>query len=108
MQGTDKVALSIETDDGKQMRYVVSKNGRSKYQAPQPDAQKLKDIKAGKKVKISDAMSKPDWGTLNHLLNSGIEIQLRQGFSFRGAGEGRLMLNKRESQSGKMPLLMLR
>lgn len=87
MQGTDKVALSIETDDGKQMRYVVSKNGRSKYQAPQPDAQKLKDIKAGKKVEISDAKSKPDWGTLNHLLNSGVEIQLRQGFSFRGAGE---------------------
>lgn len=87
MQGTDKVALSIETDDGKQMRYVVSKNGRSKYQAPQPDAKKLKDIKAGKKVEISNAKAKPDWGTLNHLLNSGVEIQLRQGFSFRGAGE---------------------
>lgn len=87
MQGTDKVALSIETDDGKQMRYVVSKNGRSKYQAPQPDAKKLKDIKAGKKVEISNAMAKPDWGTLNYLLNSGVEIQLRQGFSFRGMGE---------------------
>ena len=85
--GTDKVVLHIKTDDGEQIIYTVSKNGRSKYQAPQPDAQKLKDIKAGKKVEISTVSSNPDWGTLNYLLNSGIEIQLRRGLSFKGAEE---------------------
>lgn len=80
----DRVVLTIKKDDGSLTKISTSIRGTSKYQAPQPDASKIKEIKDGKKeVKISSATGKTDWSTVNYLINSGMEIQYRHGLSFR-------------------------
>lgn len=80
----DRVVLTIKKDDGSLTKISTSIRGTSKYQAPQPNASKIKEIKDGKKeVKISSATGKTDWSTVNYLINSGMEIQYRHGLSFR-------------------------
>lgn len=80
----DKVVLTVKRDDGKLTMLYTSIGDSSRYQAPQPDASKIKEIKDGKKeVKISSAMGAKDWSTVNYLINSGMEIQYRHGLSFR-------------------------
>lgn len=80
----DRVVLTIKKDDGSLTKISTSIRGTSKYQAPQPDASKIKEIKDGKKeVKISSAVGATDWSTVNYLINSGMEIQYQHGLSFR-------------------------
>lgn len=82
----DRVVLTIKKDDGSLTKISTSILGTSKYQAPQPDASKIKEIKDSKKgvgVKISSAVGATDWSTVNYLINSGMEIQYQHGLSFR-------------------------
>lgn len=82
----DRVVLTIKKDDGSLTKISTSILGASKYQAPQPDASKIKEIKDSKKgvgVKISSAVGATDWSTVNYLINSGMEIQYQHGLSFR-------------------------
>lgn len=82
----DRVVLTIKKDDGSLTKISTSILGTSKYQAPQPDASKIKEIKDSKKgvgIKISSAVGATDWSTVNYLINSGMEIQYQHGLSFR-------------------------
>lgn len=93
----DRVVLTVKKDDGSLMMISTSIRGIAKYQAPQPDASKIKEIKEGKKeVKISSAMGATDWSTLNYLINSGIEIQYQHGLSFRGGSNSSKKIDAEE------------
>ena len=94
----DRVVLTVKKDDGSLMMISTSIRGIAKYQAPQPDASKIKEIKEGKKeVKISSAMGATDWSTLNYLINSGIEIQYQHGLSFRGGSNSSKKIDAEEA-----------
>lgn len=94
----DRVILTIKKDDGSLTKISTSIWGTSKYQAPQPDDSKIKEIKDGKKnVKISSAMGATDWSTLNYLINSGIEIQYQHGLSFRGGSNSSKKIDAEEA-----------
>nr|DAM87883.1 MAG TPA: hypothetical protein [Caudoviricetes sp.] len=94
----DRVVLTVKKDDGNLMMISTSIRGIAKYQAPQPDASKIKEIKEGKKeVKISSAMGATDWSTLNYLINSGIEIQYQHGLSFRGGSNSSKKIDAEEA-----------
>ncbi len=96
----DKVELTIKKDDGGFVLLTTSMIGRSKYQVPQPNASKIKEIKdsKGKKeVKISSAMGVTDWNTVNYLINSGIEIQYQHGLSFRGGSNSSKKISAEEA-----------
>lgn len=94
----DRVILTIKKDDGSFTKISTSIRGTSKYQAPQPDASKIKEIKDGKKeVKISSATGKTDWSTVNYLINSGMEIQYRHGLSFRSGSNSSKKISAEEA-----------
>ena len=96
----DRVILTIKKDDGSLAKISTSIWGKSKYQVPQPNASKIKEIKdsKGKKeVKISSAMGATDWNTVNYLINSGIEIQYQHGLSFRGGSNSSKKISAEEA-----------
>lgn len=94
----DRVVLTVKKDDGSLMMISTSIRSIAKYQSPQPDASKIKEIKEGKKeVKISSAMGATDWSTLNYLINSGIEIQYQHGLSFRGGSNSSKKIDAEEA-----------
>lgn len=94
----DRIILTIKKDDGSRAMVSTSIRGTSKYQAPQPDASKIKKIKEGKEeVKISSAMRATDWSTVNYLINSGIEIQYRHGLSFRSGSNSSKKISAEEA-----------